>query len=48
MYIQNRNTDIEKQTHRYRKQTCAYQNGEGSGEGQIREWINRYKLLHIK
>ena len=36
MYIQNRNT---KQTHRYRKQTCGYQRGEGKGEGQIRAMI---------
>ena len=26
----------QKQTHRYRKQTCHYQRGEGSGEGHIR------------
>ena len=26
----------QKQTHRYRKQTCGYQRGEGRGEGQIR------------
>ena len=26
----------QKQTHRYRKQTCGYQMGEESGEGQIR------------
>ena len=26
----------QKQTHRYRKQTCGYQRREGSGEGQIR------------
>ena len=26
----------QKQTHRYRKQTCGYQRGEGNGEGQIR------------
>ena len=26
----------QKQTHRYRKQTCGYQMGEGRGEGQIR------------
>jgi len=26
----------QKQTHRYRKQTCGYQRGKGSVEGQIR------------
>ena len=26
----------QKQTHRYRKQTCAYQRGEGRGKEQIR------------
>ena len=26
----------QKQTHRYRKQTCAYQRVKGRGEGQIR------------
>ena len=25
-----------KQTHKYRKQTCGYQMGKGSVEGQIR------------
>ena len=31
MYMQNRNKLI------YREQTCGYQRGEGSGEGQIRD-----------
>ena len=26
----------QKQTHRYRKQTCSYQRGGGRREGQIR------------
>ena len=26
----------QKQTHRYRKQTCDYQRKDGKGEGQIR------------
>ena len=26
----------QKQTHRYRKQICGFQRGEGQGEGQIR------------
>ena len=26
----------QKQTHRYRKQTCSYQKGEVEEEGQIR------------
>ena len=30
MYMQN------KQTHRYKKQTCGYQRGEGRREGQTR------------
>ena len=27
----------QKQSHRYRKQTCSHQGGEGEGEGQIRD-----------
>ena len=27
---------IQKQTHRYRKQTSGYQRAEGRGEGQVR------------
>ena len=30
----------QKQTHRYREQTCAYQGGEGVGEG----WIGSLEL----
>ena len=28
----------QKQSHRYRKQTCGYQGGVRRGEGQIRVW----------
>ena len=37
----------QKQNHRCRKQTCSYQRGEGSEEGQIRGMLltntNYYK-----
>ena len=38
----------QKQTHRYRKQTCGYQREKGRGERQIKDMGLTYKVLYTK
>ena len=39
----------QRQTHRYRKQTCGYQWGRGKGTRARQEYMmKKYKLVYIK
>ena len=41
-------TDLQKETHRCRKQAYGYHRGKAEGEINLESGINRYTLLYIK